>query len=128
MIRGLDSGIAMRRSVVAVLMLFSLCTPALAAGAIALGADGATGYAHDFPSKQAARDAALKNCKGKCDIVLEFAKACGAVATDAAAARGAKGWATGPKAEVAQDAAVKQCAKHGGKQCTMRVSACDRRG
>lgn len=102
--------------------------PARATGALAVGSQGATGYAQDFPDEKAARDAALQNCPGKCNIVMVLRKSCGAIVVDVANLSGAKGWASGLRPAQAQGNALAQCKKHGGQRCEMKVFACDTRG
>lgn len=100
----------------------------LAAGALAVGPHGATGYSQDFPDEKAARDAALQNCPGKCQVVMVLRKSCGAVVLDVSNLSGPKGWASGQRPSQAQGEALAQCRKHGGKRCEMKVFACDVRG
>jgi hypothetical protein len=58
-------------------------------GAIAYGGpDKAMGTAVDFPSADAARQAAFDNCAGKCTRAIVFLRTCGAVAEEPAG----RGW------------------------------------
>ena len=53
-------------------------TKAWAAGAFAVGKCGAYGQAYDYPAEEAARAAALKQCKGNC-TALTMNRACAAL-------------------------------------------------
>ncbi|HVX98444.1 MAG TPA: DUF4189 domain-containing protein [Pseudorhodoplanes sp.] len=105
-----------------------LCTPAAAAGALAVGACGAYGEAHDFPNAAAARAAALRQCRGRdCRIVASLRGNCAAFAIDLPNPCGASGHASGPHLGKAQNAALRSCYGRGGKDCVIRVFVCDGR-
>ena len=86
-------------------------TPAFAAGALAIGKCGAYGQAFDYPAEQAARAAALKQCKGECSAVT-MKRACAALSLDM----------------TALNEAMKKCYAFGGKECVIRAWACDAKG
>jgi hypothetical protein len=103
--------------------------PSHAAGAMAVGACGAYGYAFDFVDARKAPPTALARCKGQsCSIVLTLKKTCAAFAIDATNVCGAHGYANARRLAVAQNAALKQCYQHGGKDCVIRAFVCDAKG
>jgi hypothetical protein len=98
-----------------------------AAGALAIGACGAYGFAYDFPREAAATRAALGKCAGACKIV-PVRRACGAIAIDGRNACGAHGYAVAVRLGQAQNTALRQCYEYGGKDCVIRAWACDAKG
>lgn len=102
-------------------------TSALAAGALAIGKCAAYGQAFDYPREDAARAAALKQCKGTCTAVT-MKRACAALAVDMRNPCGAHGYAVAPRISSALNAATKKCYAFGGKECVIRAWACDARG
>lgn len=98
-----------------------------AAGAIAVGKCGAYGQAYDYPGVEAARIAALKQCKGQCTAVT-MKRACAALAIDLKNPCGAHGYAVKPKISSSLNAATRKCYEFGGKECVIRAWACDARG
>ena len=99
-----------------------------AAGALAIGACGASGYAYDFGEEQAARVAALRQCSGDCKVVAAMRRNCAAFAIDARNACGAYGFAAAARLGPAQNTALSQCYQHGGKDCVIRAFVCDGKG
>jgi len=102
-------------------------TEAWAAGAFAVGKCGAYGQAFDYPGEDAARIAALKQCKGQCTAVI-MKRACAALAVDMKNPCGAHGYAVKPKISSSLNAATRKCYEFGGKECVIRAWACDARG
>jgi Domain of unknown function (DUF4189) len=98
-----------------------------AAGALAVGACGAYGFAYDFAREAAASRAALSKCAGGCKVV-PVRRACGAIAIDGGNACGAHGYAVATRLGEAQNGALRQCYHHGGKDCVIRAWACDAKG
>jgi hypothetical protein len=98
-----------------------------AAGALAVGACGAYGFAYDYAKEPAAAQAALAKCKGGCKVV-PIRRACGAVAIDGRNACGAHGYAVSGTLGDAQNTALRHCYQYGGKDCVIRAWACDARG
>jgi Tfp pilus assembly protein PilV len=98
-----------------------------AAGAIAVGKCGAYGQAFDYPREDAARIAALKQCKGQCTAVT-MKRACAALAVDMKNPCGAHGYAVKPKISASLNAATRKCYEFGGKECVIRAWACDAKG
>jgi hypothetical protein len=102
-------------------------TQAWAAGAFAFGKCGAYGQAYDYPAENAARVAALKQCKGDCTAVT-MKRACAAFSIDMANPCGAHGYAVKPRISSSLNEATKKCYEYGGKECVIRAWACDARG
>jgi hypothetical protein len=87
-------------------------------GAVATGANGAYGWAVDYPTEQAAIDAAFSSCNGTCtDGGVSFKNTCAAVATSS----GYLGWAAAPTRAAAESAALSQC---GDGSCSVQVWGC----
>jgi Domain of unknown function (DUF4189) len=116
------------RAVVAAGALLSLAGAAQAAGALAIGACAAYGYATDYPTVAAAQRVALKNCVGACNRVVVTRKGCAAFAIDGHRPCGPNGYANAPKLGQAQNIALKYCYKFGGKDCVIRAWICDAKG
>lgn len=102
-------------------------TESWAAGAFAVGKCGAYGQAYDYPAEDAARVAALKQCKGQCTTVT-MKRACAALAIDLKNPCGPHGYAVKPKISASLNAATRKCYEFGGKECVIRAWACDARG
>jgi hypothetical protein len=114
--------------VLVVLAILTLSPPARAAGALAIGACGAYGEAHDFPNAAAARATALQQCRGNdCKVVANLRGHCAAFAVDGANPCGTSAYASGPHLGQAQNTALKACYGKGGKDCVIRVFVCDGR-
>ncbi len=93
-------------------------------GAIAYSAkDEAYGYSDGWSNQKKAEKVALKYCqeKGqKCEPLVWFYNGCGAVAAD-----GKKvGWGQNSSLQAATQQALDNCAKSGGKNCTLKASHC----
>lgn len=104
-----------------------ISTPASSAGALAVGKCGAYGQAYDYPAEEAARAAALKQCKGTCEAVT-MKRACAALSLDMANPCGAHGYAVASRISNTLNAAMKKCYDFGGKECVIRAWACDAKG
>ena len=98
-----------------------------AAGAFAVGKCGTYGQAYDYPAEDAARIAALKQCKGQCTAIT-MKRACAALAIDLKNPCGPHGYAVKPKISSSLNAATRKCYEFGGKECVIRAWACDARG
>jgi len=109
-------------------LLIATAANGLAAGALAVGACTAYGYAYDLPTSEAAEAAALEKCSGECKQVVATRKGCVALAIDGRKPCGAHGFANAPRLGAAQTTALKSCSKHGGKDCVIRAWICDARG
>jgi hypothetical protein len=97
------------------------------AGALAIGACGAYGFAYDYAKGPAASRAALGKCAGGCKVV-PISGSCGAIAIDGKNACGAHGYAVARRLGAAQNTALRQCYQYGGKDCVIRAWACDAKG
>src|SRR5262245_51906670 len=101
---------------------------AQAAGALAIGACGAYGFAFDFAADPVARSAALRKCDGDCKVVAAVSRNCAAFAIDMQNACGSYGFATAARLGPAQNHALRQCYLNGGKDCVVRAFVCDAKG
>jgi len=116
------------RAAITAAIILSPIQAAHAAGAIAIGACAAYGYAYDRPTAEDAQAEALKNCEGSCKQVVATKKGCVAFAIDGRKPCGPLGFANGRRLGEAQNAALKYCHKHGGKDCVIRAWICDAKG
>jgi Domain of unknown function (DUF4189) len=108
-------------------LLISATSMTRAAGALAIGACGAYGFAYDYSKEAAASRAALGKCAGGCKVV-PVKRACGAIAIDGKNACGPHGYAVAGRLGEAQNTALRQCYEYGGKDCVIRAWACDAKG
>ena len=99
-----------------------------AAGALAIGACGAYGFAYDYAKEAAASQAALGKCAGGGCKVVPVRRACGAIAIDGKNVCGPHGYAVAARLGEAQNTALRQCYEYGGKDCVIRAWACDAKG
>lgn len=125
----------MRALVAAVLLLASATVmlvavnTARAAGALAIGACGAYGEAHDFRSVAEAQQSALGKCRGDaCKVVATVKRGCAAFAVDFTNPCGGNGWGRGPRLGRSQNEALRACYADGGKECVIRAFFCDAKG
>ncbi len=106
----------------------ALAAPAHSAGALAIGACGAYGEAHDFANIALARAGALRQCRGEgCKVVANLRGNCAAFAIDGANPCGPSAYASGPHLGRAQNAALRGCYAKGGRECVIRMFVCDGR-
>ena len=119
----------------AALLAAGFCTwtatvaPGQSAGAMAVGACAAYGYAFDYRSADAARTAAEGKCNGpSCKVVLMLRHSCGALAIDGHRPCGPHGFASAHRLGEAENVALKSCYKYGGRDCVIRAFACDVKG
>jgi hypothetical protein len=104
-------------------------TPGHSAGAMAVGACAAYGYAFDYRNANAARVAAAGKCNGpSCKVVLMLRHSCGALAIDGHRPCGPHGYASASRLGEAENVALKSCYKYGGRDCVIRAFACDVKG
>src|SRR5665213_3051973 len=99
------------RAAVLAAALFSIGTAAKAAGALAIGACAAYGFAYDYADVAAARTAAMEKCSGTCKQVVSTQKGCVAFAVDGRKPCGPHGFANAPRLGAAQNTALKFCYK-----------------
>jgi hypothetical protein len=121
-------GRALARALIAAGLVFMPLAMAQAAGALAIGACGAYGFAFDFAADPVARTAALRKCEGDCKVVAALSRNCAAFAVDMRNACGFHGHATGSRLGLAQNQALRQCYLNGGKECVVRAFVCDAKG
>lgn len=99
---------------------------ATANGALAVGACGAYGFARGYSNPARAEAAALAKCSGKnCKVVASVRGTCMAFAIELSNPCGSYGYATGPALARAQNRALRECHRNGGKDCVIRTFACD---
>jgi hypothetical protein len=122
-------GRASARMIVAAVVLGAGIAGAQAAGALAVGTCGAYGFAYDYRQPDAARTAALGKCKGAgCKIVTAVEGGCAAFAIDGRNVCGPNGYASSARLALAQNTALHQCYRYGGKDCVIRAWVCDAKG
>jgi hypothetical protein len=121
-------GRALARALVAACLVSTPLAMAQAAGALAIGACGAYGFAFDFAADPVARNAALRKCEGDCKVVAALSRNCAAFAIDMRNACGFHGHATASRLGLAQNQALRQCYLNGGKDCVVRAFVCDAKG
>jgi hypothetical protein len=121
-------GRACTRISIAASLLIGAIGVAHAAGALAVGACGAYGFAYDFQQGEAAKTAALGKCSGDCKIVTPMKRNCAALAIDGHNACGSFGYAAAARLAEAQNAALRSCYRYGGKDCVIRAFVCDAKG
>jgi len=115
----------------AAFLAVSVCasTTGRTAGAMAVGACAAYGYAFDYAEAPRAEAAALRKCSGaQCKVVLTMKKTCAAFAIDGRKPCGPHGFAAARGLGQAQNVALQECYKWGGKECVIRAWACDVKG
>lgn len=116
------------RAIATVAALLGMAAAAQAAGALAIGACAAYGYAYDYPNVAAAKQTALKKCDGACKQVVTTRKGCAALAIDGRKPCGPYGYANAARLGDAQNVALKYCYKFGGMDCVIRAWICDAKG
>ncbi len=84
-------------------LLLAGAAPMQAAGALAIGACAAYGYAYDYPTSEAAQAAAIEKCSGDCKQVVTTKKGCVAYAIDGRKPCGPNGFANAPRLGEAQN-------------------------
>jgi hypothetical protein len=95
-------------------------------GAIAYSAkDKGFGYSDGWPDLARAKKTALENCSkhgAACQLWIWYNRECDALAAD-----GEKvGWGTSSAKQAADQRALAECTKGGGKKCAIQVSQCSR--
>ena len=116
--------------VVAGLAVLSVGIPAgQAAGAMAIGACAAYGYAYDYGDANAARAAARGKCVGSgCKVVTMLRRSCAALAIDGHHPCGPHGFGSARGLGDAENTALQTCYNSGGRDCVIRAFACDKKG
>ena len=110
--------------------VLSVSVPAgQAAGAMAVGACAAYGYAFDYRDAGAARAAAQGKCVGGgCKVVMTLKRSCAALAIDGHRPCGPHAYASARGLGDAENTALQSCYKSGGRDCVIRAFACDKKG
>jgi len=121
-------GCALWRALIAACLVLVPPAAVQAAGALAIGACGAYGFAFDFAADPVARSAALRKCEGDCKVVAAVSRNCAAFAIDMQNACRSYGFATAARLGPAQNNALRQCYLNGGKDCVVRAFVCDAKG
>ena len=117
----------LRAAIVSVAMLAG-AGAATAAGALAVGACGAYGQAFGYRTLDGAQNSALQKCKATgCRVVATLQRSCAALAVDPGNPCGAHGAGQASRLGVAQNDALRQCYRGGGKDCVIRTFVCDGR-
>ena len=95
-------------------------------GAIAYSAkDKGSGWSHGWNDLDKAKKVAMENCSehgSACKLWAWFENGCGAVAADGSVVT----WGTASAKQTADQRALAECAKAGGKKCVIQVSHCSR--
>ena len=115
-------------AVAAASLLLAAVSAAHAAGAFAVGACGAYGYAYDYKQMADARSAAAQKCSGTCKVVGAIRRSCAALAVDAKHPCGSYGWAINAHLGKAENTSLRRCYQFGGRDCVVRAWACDEKG
>lgn len=89
-------------------------------GAVAIGPNGAYGFAHSWSNETDAVNTALQGCNGNCDVVRSFYNSCAAMAQSS---NGGWGWAYAGSRDVAEQNALSYCRDYG-PNCQVRVWSC----
>jgi basic membrane lipoprotein Med (substrate-binding protein (PBP1-ABC) superfamily) len=112
---------------VCALSMMAVCMNAYAYGALAIDHNQGSryGYSYNFSNSAGAEQYALNQCGQGCQIVVSFNLTCAAYAGDQTADSGIYGWGYDENPKDAQDRALYECKKQGGKSCMVRVWACD---
>ena len=120
--------LSIQRLVLAGLVQFGVVSVAQAHGALAIDGNQKSryGWAVNFPSAQAARTHALRQCGRNCSVVLTFSRGCGAYAADQSRGASYYGWAQTRDGSSARRRAVRECQSRGGQSCIVRVWGCNR--
>ena len=124
-LRALVAGSLLLASATVMLVTVTV-TRAPAAGALAVRA---CGQVYDFRNFGAARKSALANCESDgCRVGTTVRRGCAACAVDFTNGCGAHGWGKAAKLGRAQNVALRDCYKGGGKKCVIRALFCDAKG
>lgn len=107
--------------------LLGASAPALAAGALAIDSNQgpAYGFSYDYAQMADAERRALSECGRNCRVVLRFQTGCGAYAADQTRGSTIYGWGTSSSRDGAQNRALDECGRAGGRRCIVRVWGCN---
>jgi len=98
-------------------------------GAIAYSRkEKAAGWSYQQSDQTSANNVAMRNCVkqggAKCELVTSFSKTCASLAADGEII----GWSSASSKDAAQQQAMAQCAKYGGKNCAVQAWVCSGAG
>jgi hypothetical protein len=100
------------------------CSNKRSYGAIAYSAkDKGTGWSYGWEDQSRAEKEALKNCSDRgraCESIVWYYNGCGAVAADGKIVT----WGRDSNKRRAEQTAMSECTKAGGKKCAIEVSQC----
>lgn len=98
-----------------------------AAGALAIDHNQGSqhGFSYGYAQMEDAEQRALEECGSNCQVVVRFNRGCAAYATDQSAGSTLYGWAIKDSEASAQQRAIFECTSRGGRQCIVRVWACE---
>ena len=98
-------------------------------GALAIDSNQGSswGWAINYPTAQQAEQRALAECGNNCHVVMRFSDQCGAFAADQEPGSTIYGWAKDNSSVAAQNRALSECRRRGGKSCRVRVWGCTQR-
>jgi len=82
------------------------------------------GIAYSYRSRDDARSRARRECGRNCSIVSEFEE-CIAYAADETRGSSVFGWGENRSRRSAEDRALYECSRHGGRRCVIRGWACN---
>jgi hypothetical protein len=99
-------------------------SPAARYGALATGPNAAWGVSWDHDTQAGANARALKECGGRCGVVLHVV---GPTCAAYAARRGTYGWGTGADRAEAERRALAECRARAGARCNVEVWGCNSR-
>jgi hypothetical protein len=125
--RHLGGGALVSRLAARLIAAVAIVIASAAAGALAVGKCAAYGQAFDFKDTRAAISGAQKQCRGDCKAI-PMKRACAAFSVDMANPCGAHGYAVALRISSAQNGAMRNSYRFGGKECVIRTWACDARG
>jgi len=101
-----------------------ICSEKRSYGAIAYSAkDKGAGWSHGWDDQSKAQRVALDKCSERgsaCKVIMWYYNSCGAVAADGDIVT----WGRDSTIQMAQQTALRECVKAGGKKCAIQVSQC----
>jgi len=102
--------------------------PATAHGALAIDSNHGSrwGTSWEQLDEEAAIRRALSECGGGCHVVVVFHNICAAYAADQRNGSSRSGWSSGTSRTAAEQSALADCRKNGGRSCAIRVWGCEK--
>ena len=101
--------------------------PATAHGALAIDGNHGSrwGASWEQLDEAAAISRALSECGGGCRAVVVFHNICAAYAADQSGGSNRSGWSSGASRAAAEQGALANCRRSGGRSCAIRVWGCE---